>query len=99
MTRTQLKRPEAQPRTAEVVREYGPYDGADKVHGVTHDGTHVWAATGAKLLAIDPASAIEMLRSSGVRWLPMIGGRVRNSAERLISAASTSASVRWRFLR
>ena len=26
------------------------------IHGITHDGAHVWAATGAKLLAIDPAS-------------------------------------------
>lgn len=56
MTRTQLKTNDAMPRTAEIVREYGPYDGAEKVHGVTHDGKHVWAATGAKLIAIDPAN-------------------------------------------
>ena len=43
-------------RAAEVVREYGPFDGTDTVHGVTHDGRHVWAATGAKLVAFDPAS-------------------------------------------
>lgn len=41
---------------AEIVREYGPFDGASQVHGVTHDGRHVWAATGERLLAIDPAS-------------------------------------------
>ncbi len=41
---------------AEVVREYGPYAGADVIHGVTHDGHHVWVATGARLLAIDPAN-------------------------------------------
>jgi glutamine cyclotransferase len=43
---------------AEIVREYGPFPlpGADHIHGVTHDGRHVWAATGAMLLAIDPAS-------------------------------------------
>jgi glutamine cyclotransferase len=41
---------------AEIVREYGPFAGADHIHGVTHDGQHVWAAAGAKLLAIDPAS-------------------------------------------
>lgn len=41
-------------RTAEIVREYGPYDGASAIHGVTHDGVHVWAATGTRLLAIDP---------------------------------------------
>lgn len=41
---------------AEVVREYGPFAGADRVHGVTHDGRRVWAATGARLVAFDPAS-------------------------------------------
>lgn len=41
---------------AEIVREYGPFDGADRIHGITHDGDHVWAATGATLIAIDPAS-------------------------------------------
>ena len=41
---------------AEIVREYGPFDGATHIHGITHDGEHVWAATGAKLIAIDPAS-------------------------------------------
>ena len=51
MTRTEPKT-----TAAEIVREYGPFAGADKIHGVTHDGTHVWAATGAKLIAIDPAS-------------------------------------------
>ena len=42
-------------RDAEIVREHGPFDGATHVHGVTHDGRHVWAATGAKLVAFDPA--------------------------------------------
>jgi glutamine cyclotransferase len=43
-------------RTAEIVREYGPFDGAQRIHGVTHDGQRVWAATGARLIAFDPAS-------------------------------------------
>jgi len=43
-------------RTAEIVREYGPFPGADRIHGVTHDGQRVWAATGSRLLAFDPAS-------------------------------------------
>lgn len=43
-------------RAAEIVREYGPFGGAGQVHGVTHDGSRVWAATGAKLVAFDPAS-------------------------------------------
>jgi glutamine cyclotransferase len=41
-------------RTAEIVREYGPI--ADQVHGITYDGHSVWAATGAKLIAVDPAT-------------------------------------------
>ncbi|MFZ4289854.1 hypothetical protein [Variovorax sp. HJSM1_2] len=41
---------------AQIVREYGPFDGADRIHGVTHDGQRVWAATGAKLVGFDPAS-------------------------------------------
>lgn len=44
------------PRTAEIVREYGPFDGAASVHGVTHDGHRVWAAVGPRLVAFDPAS-------------------------------------------
>lgn len=48
----------AQPpaRAAEIVREYGPFDGAERIHGVTHDGQRVWAATGPRLVAFDPAS-------------------------------------------
>jgi glutamine cyclotransferase len=42
--------------TAEIVREYGPFTAENKVHGVTCDGRHVWAATGASLIAFDPAN-------------------------------------------
>ena len=57
MTSKKIKdRPEARARAAEIVREYGPFAGADHVHGVTHDGRRVWAATGARLVAFDPAS-------------------------------------------
>jgi outer membrane protein assembly factor BamB len=57
MTRTQLKTAEAAAaHTAEIVREYGPFAGADTIHGVTHDGRYVWAATGPKLIAIEPES-------------------------------------------
>jgi glutamine cyclotransferase len=41
-------------RPAEIVRELGPVGGATGVHGVSYDGRHVWAATGAQLLALDP---------------------------------------------
>jgi glutamine cyclotransferase len=43
-------------RPAEIVREYGPFNGADRVHGVTFDGQRVWAATGEEIVAFDPAS-------------------------------------------
>jgi len=48
--------PRTKTATAEIVREYGPFPGVDKVNGVTHDGQRVWAATGARLIAFDPAS-------------------------------------------
>jgi len=41
---------------AEIVREYGPFEGAPNIAGITYDGQRFWAATGAALLAIDPAS-------------------------------------------
>lgn len=41
---------------AEIDREYGPFPGADHVHGVTFDGRYVWFASGDKLNALDPAS-------------------------------------------
>ena len=41
--------------TAEIIREYGPFPGVDRVHGVTCDGQHVWFATGDTIQAIDPA--------------------------------------------
>jgi glutamine cyclotransferase len=41
---------------AEILREYGPFPGADRVNGVTFDGQHVWFASGGKLNAFDPAS-------------------------------------------
>ena len=41
---------------AQIVREYGPFAGAERIHGVTHDGARIWAATGTALLAIDPES-------------------------------------------
>jgi glutamine cyclotransferase len=43
-------------RAAEIVREYGPFAGSEQVHGVTHDGHRVWAATGPQLVAFDPES-------------------------------------------
>jgi glutamine cyclotransferase len=39
---------------AEIIREYGPFPGIEKVNGVTYDGQHVWFASGDKLNALDP---------------------------------------------
>jgi len=50
---------------AEVIREYGPFPGADRVHGVSYDGQHVWFASGDKLNAFDPSSG-KMQRSIDV---------------------------------
>jgi glutamine cyclotransferase len=43
-------------KAAEIIREYGPFPGVDKVAGVTHDGRQVWFASGDRLNALDPAS-------------------------------------------
>jgi glutamine cyclotransferase len=48
--------------TADMVREYGPFPGADHVHGVTYDGQNVWFASGDKLNAFEPKSG-KTLRS------------------------------------
>src|SRR5438477_8751077 len=50
---------------AEIIREYGPFPDADRVHGVSYDGQHVWFASGDKLNAFDPSSG-EMQRSINV---------------------------------
>ncbi|MGR9373358.1 Vgb family protein [Rhizobium leguminosarum] len=47
---------------ATIIREYGPFPGAERVNGVTFDGEHVWFASGDKLNALDPASG-EVVRS------------------------------------
>jgi glutamine cyclotransferase len=53
-------------KAAEIVHEYGPFPGAERVHGVTYDGQHVWFASGDKLNAFDPANGEALLRSIDV---------------------------------
>ncbi|AMY07029.1 Streptogramin lyase [Luteitalea pratensis] len=58
---------------ADIVREYGPFPGAEGVHGVTCDGQHVWFAAGDKLIAIDPETgtpvrAIEVAADAGTAF-------------------------------
>jgi len=51
--------------TVEIVREYGPSPGVERVHGVSYDGAHVWFAAGEKLHAFDPSSG-KLVRSIDV---------------------------------
>lgn len=50
---------------AEIVREYGPFPGVERVHGVTFDGRCVWFAKGEKIAAVDPGSG-EIVRELDV---------------------------------
>ena len=60
MSPTGKDRPQDAARAAEIVREYGPFAGADRVAGVTHDGQHVWAATGSRLAPRTAAGAVSI---------------------------------------
>jgi glutamine cyclotransferase len=40
--------------TAEILREYGPFPGVEKVNGLTYDGQQIWFAAGDKLIAFFP---------------------------------------------
>ncbi len=43
-------------KAAVIEREYGPFADAERIHGVTFDGTQVWIAAGSHLQAVDPSS-------------------------------------------
>jgi glutamine cyclotransferase len=58
---------------AEIVREYGPFAGVERVNGVTYDGQHVWFASGDKLNALNPKTgeqvrAIEVAAHAGTAF-------------------------------
>jgi glutamine cyclotransferase len=58
---------------AEILREYGPFPGVERVNGVTFDGQQIWFASGDKLNALDPASgrisrAIEVASHAGTAF-------------------------------
>jgi glutamine cyclotransferase len=58
---------------AEILREYGPFPGVEKVNGVTYDGQHVWLASGDKLNALDPKTgekvrAIDVVAHAGTAF-------------------------------
>ena len=50
---------------ADILREYGPFDGIEKVGGVTCDGERVWLAVGDRIAALDPSSG-EIVRALDV---------------------------------
>jgi glutamine cyclotransferase len=50
---------------AELLREYGPFEGVTQVNGLTYDGRQIWFATGDALKSLDPQSG-EALRSIDV---------------------------------
>jgi glutamine cyclotransferase len=59
--------------SAEIVREYGPFPGVERVNGVSYDGRQVWIAAGDQLAAIDPGSgkalhAIEVAAHAGTAF-------------------------------
>ena len=58
---------------AQILQEYGPFPGADQVHGVSFDGRHVWFASGDRLNAVDPAGgqlarSIEVVAHAGTAF-------------------------------
>ena len=50
---------------AEILREYGPFPGADRVNGVTFDGENVWFASSDRINAFNPESG-NLVRSIDV---------------------------------
>ena len=49
-------------KEAKIIREYGPFEGVEAVHGLTFDGENIWFASGDRLNAVDPKSG-KALRS------------------------------------
>jgi len=72
---------------AEIVREYGPFPGVERVHGVSYDGRYVWFAAGDKMHALDPASgkivrSIDVAAQAGTAFdgrhlFQLAGGRIQ----------------------
>jgi glutamine cyclotransferase len=69
--------------TAEIIREYGPFPGADRVDGVTYDGQQVWFASGDKLNAFDPGSgkAVRSVEAAAHAGTAFDGGHLFQIAE------------------
>ena len=50
---------------ADILREYGPFPGIEKVNGVTYDGERVWFAVGDRIVALNPVNG-EVVRALDV---------------------------------
>lgn len=58
---------------AEIVEEYGPFEGIGNVAGLTFDGRHIWFASGNKLNALDPENgttprSLDVVASAGTAF-------------------------------
>ena len=51
---------------AEIVQEYGPFEGIDDIAGLTYDGECVWFAAGDRIVALDPDSG-QIVRTLAVK--------------------------------
>jgi glutamine cyclotransferase len=71
---------------AEIIREYGPFPGVEKVHGVTFDGSRVWFASGERLYALDPAKGIveRSLEVTAVAGTAFDGTHIFQIADKII---------------
>jgi glutamine cyclotransferase len=65
MQRPQSPTDEPAEQPAEILREYGPFEGAPSVGGVSFDGELVWIAGGEKMVAFEPGTG-EAVRSLDV---------------------------------
>src|SRR3982750_326282 len=64
--------------TAEIVREYGPFEGVSSVGGVTYDGTTVWYAAGDRLAAFD-GTHLYQIAEKQIHKIDPKSGRVLSS--------------------
>ncbi len=77
------------PTAAVILREYGPFPGIERIHGLTYDGQRVWFGAGESLNAFDPASG-EIVETFDVK-----ATRARPSTAGICSRLRATASRRW----
>lgn len=58
---------------AEIIQEFGPFPGVDRVHGVSFDGARVWFASDDRLNVLDPTNghtlrAIDVAADAGTAY-------------------------------